>query len=110
MPRGSVTDVLDRQSAEALRRFRAEVDAAFPGRLREAVLFGSQARGDAQEDSDCDIALFIDGFDRNKESFDLGILAARFHFHGPRVAPIGMPSDRHGVSPELLLNIDHEGL
>jgi predicted nucleotidyltransferase len=106
MPRGSIADVIDAQSVAALRRFRTEVEAAFPGRLRDAVLFGSQARGDAHEDSDWDVALFIDGFDQNKESFDLGILAARFHFHGPRVSPIGMPSDRRGVSPELLWNID----
>ena len=42
-----------------LERFRAVLDDIYGGRLERVVLFGSRARGDAREDSDYDIAVFI---------------------------------------------------
>jgi predicted nucleotidyltransferase len=44
----------------ALARFRAALDARFGNRLREVVLFGSHARGDAHEESDVDVLVVID--------------------------------------------------
>jgi predicted nucleotidyltransferase len=35
-----------------LKRFRAALDEMYGERLERVVLFGSRARGDAQEDSD----------------------------------------------------------
>jgi predicted nucleotidyltransferase len=43
----------------ALARFRAALVAAYGDRLERAVLFGSRAQGDAREDSDYDVAVFI---------------------------------------------------
>jgi uncharacterized protein len=43
----------------ALSRFRTALAAEYGDRLERAVLFGSRARGDAREDSDYDIAVFI---------------------------------------------------
>jgi len=43
-----------------LIRFRAALDALYGERLERVVLFGSRARGDHREDSDYDIAVFID--------------------------------------------------
>jgi predicted nucleotidyltransferase len=42
-----------------LRRFRAALDDIYGSRLERVVLFGSRARGDAREDPDYDIAVFI---------------------------------------------------
>jgi uncharacterized protein len=42
-----------------LTRFRQELGAAYGSRVARVVLFGSRARGDAQPDSDYDIAVFI---------------------------------------------------
>jgi uncharacterized protein len=42
-----------------LRRFRAALDEIYGDRLERVVLFGSRARGDARDDSDYDIAVFI---------------------------------------------------
>ena len=44
-----------------LKRFRAELDQLYGTRVERIVLFGSRARGDAREDSDYDIAVFIKG-------------------------------------------------
>jgi len=42
-----------------LVRFRAALAETYGDRLSRAVLFGSRARGDAQPDSDYDIAVFL---------------------------------------------------
>ena len=41
------------------KRFRAAVTEIYGGRVERVVLFGSRARGDAREDSDYDVALFL---------------------------------------------------
>jgi predicted nucleotidyltransferase len=42
-----------------LKRFRAALDELYGERIERVVLFGSHARGDASEDSDYDIAIFL---------------------------------------------------
>jgi predicted nucleotidyltransferase len=42
-----------------LKRFRAALDALYGGRLERVVLFGSRARGEARQDSDYDVAVFL---------------------------------------------------
>ena len=42
-----------------LRRFRAALDALYGARIERVVLFGSRARGDARDDSDYDVAVFL---------------------------------------------------
>lgn len=42
-----------------LSRFRAALDKLYGDRIERVVLFGSQARGDAQGDSDYDVAVFL---------------------------------------------------
>jgi predicted nucleotidyltransferase len=51
-----------------LKRFRATLDEIYGDQLERVVLFGSRARGDAREDSDYDVAVFIEDFvDRWRE-------------------------------------------
>ncbi|CCJ08635.1 nucleotidyltransferase domain-containing protein [Methylocystis sp. SC2] len=42
-----------------LKGFRAAVAEIYGDRLERVVLFGSRARGDAQPDSDYDVAVFL---------------------------------------------------
>jgi predicted nucleotidyltransferase len=49
------------QPHPALTRFRAAVTEIYGDRLERVVLFGSRARGDAREDSDYDVAVFLRG-------------------------------------------------
>ena len=44
-----------------LQTFRATLDGMYGERLERVVLYGSRARGDAREDSDYDIAVFLNG-------------------------------------------------
>lgn len=42
-----------------LAKFRAALDALYGNRIERVVLFGSRARGDAREESDYDVAVFL---------------------------------------------------
>ena len=59
-----------------LARFRAELDAMYGDNLDRVVLYGSRARGDAREDSDYDVAVFLKAMpDRWKELDQLADLS-----------------------------------
>jgi uncharacterized protein len=45
-----------------LTQFRRALDAAFGERIERVMLFGSRARGEAGEDSDYDVAIFLRDF------------------------------------------------
>ena len=52
---------LDMLSRDHLAAFKREVEAALPGQVTRVTLFGSRARGDAEDDSDYDVAVFRAG-------------------------------------------------
>ena len=49
----------ERLADGGLVQFRRELAKAYGDRLERAVLYGSRARGDAPQDSDYDIAVFL---------------------------------------------------
>ena len=38
------------------------------------------------------------------------MLAVPYHLAGIMISPVGLPADRHDVSPDLLRNIDSDGV
>jgi predicted nucleotidyltransferase len=66
-----------------LIRFRAALDEIYGSRIERVVLFGSRARGDAQPDSDYDIAVFLhDMTDRAAEMKRLADLVTDILYDG----------------------------
>lgn len=96
--------------AETLRQFRATVEGAFPGRLQAMVIFGPRVRGDGGPGGDWDVALFIEGFDLDREGRRLRLPAAQLHAKEFSVSPLGLPADRAQISAELLASIDRDGI
>ena len=57
------------RSHPVLRRFRKALAGIYGERLERVVLFGSRTRGDAREDSDYDVVVFLQGLtDRWREA------------------------------------------
>lgn len=66
-------------SDPVLVRFRAALAEIYGDRLARAVLYGSRARGDAREDSDYDVAVFLTEMpDRWQELDRLAMLKLKF--------------------------------
>jgi uncharacterized protein len=49
------------QNDPVLKRFRAAVGEIYGDRVDRVILFGSRARGEARDDSDYDVAVFLRG-------------------------------------------------
>src|ERR1700731_479499 len=65
------------QDNPVLKRFRATLTEIYGDRIERVVLFGSRARGDAREDSDYDVAVFLEDLaDRWREFHRLADLRA----------------------------------
>ena len=59
MVKGVVAQML---ADPVLRRFRTDLDNVFGARIERVVLFGSRARGEATDESDYDVAVFLRDF------------------------------------------------
>lgn len=53
------TRTIDPKISQAVRVFLERVSTRFP--VRDGILFGSRARGDARDDSDADLAVLLSG-------------------------------------------------
>jgi predicted nucleotidyltransferase len=111
-----MTDTLPSPRANPIvAKFRAALADLYRDRIERVVLFGSRARGDAQPDSDYDVAVFLNGMngpsDRWAELHRLADLRVKFidetgAFFDAKPYPAGAYRDR---SP-LMHEIRREGL
>lgn len=109
----TLADAVRPRAAARLRKFRREVEAHFPGRVVDVILFGSRARGDARPDSDYDVAVFIEGLDdRPAADHAMADLARPYLLAGFHIGAIALPAtyltaERPGL---LTRNIVQEGI
>lgn len=97
----------------ALERFVADLREAYGSRLDRVVLYGSRARGDADEDSDVDALVVLDDcvdfWAEHRRIGDLAIQASEGAETIVSAMPIGRQDFEQRRSP-LLLNIRREGV
>lgn len=85
---------LSAEALEHLAAFKREVEAALPGQVARVTLFGSRARGDAEEDSDYDVAVFVrDGADDWRLAGRVSEIAYPHMLDGVYISPIVLPED-----------------
>ncbi len=65
---------LDDTEFQALSHLQKELQKSLPLHSFKMVLFGSKVRGDADEQSDIDIAIIIEGMDRSMKNVILDLV------------------------------------
>ncbi len=57
--------ILTSEERAALSELRSRLVVLLGSRLQKVLLFGSKARGDAEADSDTDVAIIVEGLDQS---------------------------------------------
>jgi len=92
----------------------ARLRGVFGDRLREVRLFGSYARGDADEDSDVDVLVVVDDLTNLEIGVVAGEAAPIILACGIALAPLPMSTERiselRRTGRALALDLDREGI
>ena len=100
------------QNTPTLKRFRATLAEIYGPRLERVVLYGSRARGDAHEESDYDVAVFVrDMPDRIAELYRLADLATDILYAGgPFIHAMAYPAGSYNERTPLMHEIRADGI
>lgn len=79
----------------AIDDFCTRVRARFGGRVRQLALFGSRARGDANEDSDIDICVVIDGLGSQEKPEVYEVTGEILDHHGVVLSALVLSTEHH---------------
>jgi len=95
-----------------LAKFRAALDEMYGDRIERVVLFGSRARGEADRESDYDVAVFLKDLDDRWAELDrLAILRVRFLDEtGVFFDAKPYPAKAYGERSPLMHEIRREGV
>ena len=95
-----------------LIRFRDALRALYGDRIERIVLYGSRARGDAREDSDYDVAVFLKGETRMWEEHERihPIQWAIFEETGADISTFTFPAGSWAERTLLMHEIRKDGL
>ncbi len=114
---------LSNAERKALIAYRDALLRYLPGRVRRLVLYGSRARGDAEPDSDLDIAVIVAGRDqRTPDGWRLAPFSDPLWqeivntacdvslAHGIYLSPIVLTEDRLSEESPFIRSIRSEGI
>jgi predicted nucleotidyltransferase len=96
-----------------LRELEDALRVGFGTRLREVRLFGSYARGEADEDSDVDVLVLVDGLVGTESAVVSDITSDVALRTGKPLAPLPMASERlaqmRAAGGRLAAELDRDG-
>lgn len=104
--------LVSKRAAKHLIDFRRDVERSFSGRVRDVVLFGSRARGEAKHSSDYDVAVVLDGSDGRQADRALSDLAYPHIVAGVHIRPVSVSAssmDKPNL-PALSQHIKRDGV
>lgn len=95
-----------------LREIRARLERLYGNRLARVVLFGSRARGEAQPDSDYDVAIFLRDLEDRWAEFDRmsGDVRDMLYEQGAFVQAMPFPESRYEEASPLMIEIRRDGV
>jgi predicted nucleotidyltransferase len=94
-----------------VREFKRRAELALPGRVVRVMLYGSRARGDARPDSDCDVAVFLDGIPTEGDRDILADIGFDLMLeHGVHVQTVAIDAARTPEHSSFLRNVYEDGL
>ena len=107
-----MTDDAHTRENPSLVKFRAALTGMYGDRLERVVLYGSRARGDAEEGSDYDMAVFLkDLTDRMTESNRIALAASDVLSEtGMVIHAMPFPAGSYRERTMLMHEIRREGL
>jgi len=104
---------MDEKVKTVLAELRAELEKIYGERLKELILFGSQARGDAEAESDIDVAAVLSGEFKVGEEIDrTGELSSELCLKYEKLVSLVFLSEEDYRERNLptIINIRHEGI
>ena len=108
-----LNQLLPANAAARLLAFRRDVALALPGAVDDVILFGSRARGDAQADSDNDVAVLLSGGLADDRTIRRRVydMASDHHFDGTIIQAVPLNTEElKSVQTELATRILAEGV
>ena len=98
---------------QILKEFREEMERVYGERLREVILYGSWARGEATDDSDIDLLVVLEGEVAPGQEIDrmIDIITEINLEHGVLISVCPVSEEEYlTVDSPLLLNVRREGM
>ena len=104
---------MNNETMEAIKEFKREIRKLYGKRLKQIILYGSYARGNATEDSDIDLLIVLKGKVKPGKEIDRMIdivteINLRYNVL-ISVYPIS-EEDYEKVNSPLLINVRREGI